>query len=615
MSETPGPREPPLELLVAAFDAVEELLFLLGPDGRLRYANESLLAVTGSSGDAVGGTTLASLVATEAVGRVTAAVEQATETGAATVEAPVLTDDGQRAPYRFSLRRLDGGSTLVGVGRNRSGRRYAGREREAVLDRMTSAFFAVDDRWRLTYVNDRARDVLASAMADPPADGDLVGEHLWESIPGATETVFYERYHEAIATQESVSFEEYYEPLDVWFEVNVYPSETGLSVYFTDVTERRRQRETLRSRERLLRRMHDVIADPGRSFEGQVEALLGLGREELDTAYGSLSRVENGEYVFEVVDAEPDDVAAGDAVPLSATNCELAVESEETLVLGDLARDAPALADRPGNQQLGVACYLGAPVFVDNSVYGTLCFYDTGARAEGFSEWEVTLVDLMSRWVSYELERQRANERLQRQNDRLEQFTAVVSHDLRNPLNVLQGSLSLAEESGDSEHFERARRAIDRMDALVEDLLSLARAGDAIDDPGPVDLGALARRCWEGVDTGDATLDVAADRTVLADESRLRQLLENLFRNAVEHGGDVTVTVGGLADGFYVADDGPGIPPDERERVLEGGYSTADGGTGLGLRIVAEVATAHGWELSVGESDGGGARFAVTGVD
>jgi len=245
-------------------------------------------------------------------------------------------------------------------------------------------------------------------------------------------------------------------------------------------------------------------------------------------------------------------------------------------------------------------------------VYGTFCLYDTEPWAGQFSEWEVTLVDLMSRWVSYELERERASERLQRQNDRLEQFTSVVSHDLRNPLNVLQGSLELAEQSGDPEHFERARRAIGRMDALVEDLLSLARAGDAIDDPEPVDLGALTRRCWDGVDTGDATLDVATDRTVRADESRLRQLLENLVGNAVEHGGQ-RVTVGDLPGGFYVADDGPGIPPEERDRVLEGGSSTADG-TGLGLRIVAEIAAAHGWELSVAESEAGGARFEFTGV-
>jgi signal transduction histidine kinase len=79
----------------------------------------------------------------------------------------------------------------------------------------------------------------------------------------------------------------------------------------------------------------------------------------------------------------------------------------------------------------------------------------------------------------------------------------------------------------------------------------------------------------------------------------------------------VTVTVGELADcdGFYVADDGPGIPADERETVFESGYSTAADGTGFGLSIVEEIASAHGWAVRVTDSAEGGARFEVAGVD
>jgi signal transduction histidine kinase len=76
----------------------------------------------------------------------------------------------------------------------------------------------------------------------------------------------------------------------------------------------------------------------------------------------------------------------------------------------------------------------------------------------------------------------------------------------------------------------------------------------------------------------------------------------------------VIVTVGDLEDGFYVADDGVGIPPDDREAVFESGYS-ADDGTGLGLSIVRQVATEHGWDVSLTGSDAGGARFEFTGVE
>ncbi|WP_318570762.1 ATP-binding protein [Salinigranum marinum] len=388
-------------------------------------------------------------------------------------------------------------------------------------------------------------------------------------------------------------------------------------------------------REAVLRETYEIMADRELSFTDRVEALLDVGRRVLGTSYGTLSSIDGEEYVFEVVRADDDAVRAGESVSLSATNCERAVAAERTLVLADVARDAPELTDRVGFTDWGIVCYLGAPVSVDGEVYGTFCFYDDTPRAEPFSEWEVTLVDLMSRWVSVDLARRRTTDRLRRQNAQLEQFAAVVSHDLRNPINVIEGSLELAAETGDAEHFARAQRAIDRMDRLVDDLLSLARAGETIDDPEPVSLSAVADRAWRTTETDGATLVVDADRTVVADESRLRQLFANLFRNSVEHGstssrpsadatdgsedGDesdgVTVRVEPLADGFAVVDDGPGIPAGEREQVFESGYSTAEDGTGFGLSIVAQVAEAHGWNVSLRDGDGGGARFEFTGVD
>lgn len=153
------------------------------------------------------------------------------------------------------------------------------------------------------------------------------------------------------------------------------------------------------------------------------------------------------------------------------------------------------------------------------------------------------------------------------------------------------------------------------MEALIDDLLTLARQGEAVSETELVDLATLADGCWENVATADATLVTDIDRRIHADRSRLRQLLENLMRNAIDHGGDdVTVTVGALADGFSVEDDGPGIPADERAQVFEMGYSTAEDGTGFGLSIVEEVADAHGWDVRVTDGAAGGARFEITGV-
>ena len=253
--------------------------------------------------------------------------------------------------------------------------------------------------------------------------------------------------------------------------------------------------------------------------------------------------------------------------------------------------------------------------------YGTISIGETEPRVFGGGDEYLAGILATAAETAFQTEARtrRLAERtaeLERQNDRLEEFAGVVSHDLRNPLEVARGRTELALEECDSDHLPAVERAHDRMAALIDDLLTLAREGDPVTDAEPVDLGQVVGSCWRTVDTRDATLRAEAEGMIVADEGRLRQLLENLIRNAVEHAGDdVTVTVGSLPDGFYVADDGSGIDPDRREDAFDAGYSTTQSGTGFGLRIVEQVADAHGWSVRAVESDAGGARFEVTGVE
>jgi PAS domain S-box-containing protein len=204
---------------------------------------------------------------------------------------------------------------------------------------------------------------------------------------------------------------------------------------------------------------------------------------------------------------------------------------------------------------------------------------------------------------------------LKRQNQRLEEFASIASHDLRNPLNVARGRLQMAMEERNSEHLDAVARSQDRMGALIDDILSLAREGDQVSETESVDLAELVQACWQNVQTKDATIRPEIERTVQADASRLQQLFENLFRNAVEHSGqEVTITIGETEDGFYVEDDGLGIPEEAREEVFDAGFSTSDGGAGFGLSIVRQVVTAHGWEIEAAEGSTGGARFEISGV-
>ena len=225
-------------------------------------------------------------------------------------------------------------------------------------------------------------------------------------------------------------------------------------------------------------------------------------------------------------------------------------------------------------------------------------------------------------WVGFQrdiTEYKRREAELERQNDRLERFAGIVSHDLRSPMSVATGRVELAKSSlgdeGGSEHLEAALDALDRMETIVEETLTLARQGDTVGEVETVSLSTVVEECWRTADTGGATVEVVDDRRFRADPDRLRNLLENLFRNAVDHGGDDTaVRVGTTGEGFYVEDDGPGIPPEDRSDVFTPGYTTAADGTGFGLAIVNEIAEAHGWRVSVTESAAGGARFEVGGV-
>jgi PAS domain S-box-containing protein len=224
------------------------------------------------------------------------------------------------------------------------------------------------------------------------------------------------------------------------------------------------------------------------------------------------------------------------------------------------------------------------------------------------SDGEVARLVGITRNVTDRVERER---QLRQQNERLDEFASVISHDLRNPLNVAQARATLLAEEAESEHLDPLLQSLNRIEAIVEDTLTLARQGDTISETRSVSLTDLVGKCWATVDTDDAAIEIIDEMTFQGDPDRLQHVFENLFRNAVEHGGsDVTVRVGALDDGgIYVEDDGTGIPVETREEVFEPGHSSARGGTGFGLTIVKRIVEAHGWELSVTDGADGGARF------
>ncbi len=388
----------------------------------------------------------------------------------------------------------------------------------------------------------------------------------------------------------------------------------GYAIY-TDITEQKKRERELERQNSRIEALHEVakrmksVTDRTAIYEMVIDA----AEEILEFDLSLVDEVEEGILV-------PKAISSG--VSLEDYYQETPIEQEdnlgaetartgETRIVDDLRESRYAPANFEYRSALSVP--LGDRGMLQAVAREEAAFSADDRRlAELLAEHAVAAINRLER--ERELE-QRAAE-LSKQNERLDRFASVVSHDLRNPLSVARGRLDLARTTGDEDHYAAVERAHERMDELINGLLTLARQGELKSDPVPVGLEGAADQAWRTVETGDLELVVDADATVEADPERLRQLLENIFTNTAEHGdGATAVTVGALDDGFYVEDDGVGIPESSREDILESGRSGTEDGTGLGLAIVDTIAEAHGWGVTVTESAAGGARFEFRGTD
>ena len=432
------------------------------------------------------------------------------------------------------------------------------------------------EHWSLVYPEDEvpyATDVILPTVDE---DGSWHGESLGERADGST---FVEE-HTVAATEEG-----------------------ELVCTVRDVSDRKQ-------RERALAALHDAATDleAANSEAAVYEVLLEAAEDILEFDLVAVDVAEDDVLVQKAWTLDLDTEGYWEETPLDEeTFATRAYNRQETIVADDLREADITPADPEYRSALTV------PI----GDHGT--FQAVSRETRAFDDADRELTELLVGHARESLEglarerelRARTNA-LERQNDRLEEFAAIVSHDLRAPLNVADGRLELVAEDCDSEHIADVREALDRMDSLITDTLALARQGQLVTETEPVSVASAARECWGRLTTRDADLDVTADVTVAADENRLQQVLENLLRNAMDHGGeDVTVRVGESAAGFYVADDGPGIPEPDRAAVFERGFTTSEEGTGYGLAIVDEIADAHGWSVTVAESDLGGARLDV----
>ena len=498
----------------------------------------------------------------------------------------------------------------------------------SILESISDAFFALDERWRFVYLNDRAAEVLQRPRED------LLGRALWDEFPAAVGSDFERQYRLAVAERRTVGFTAFFQPLGAWFEVRAYPLEGGLAVYFHDVTERRRTEEALRFSEQrlagLVATAMDAIVttDSGRRivlFNGAAERLFRLPVNE------ALGR--------RIDDFIPERLRASHAAKMLAFG-ESGVTSRSMHRPGAVL---PALrAD-------------GTEMFVEATISQT---YAAGQRF-----YNVILRDVTERLreatalqrATAEAEEARAD--AEAASRAKSQFLATMSHELRTPLNAILGYTDLMElgvagplAPSQRDFLARVRASGQHLLGLIDEILDLAKveAGQMSVQHDPEPLAAPARRAAElvmpqadargialRVPTDEASRAAERDLVFLGDEGRVAQILLNLLSNAVKFthpGGAVTASwdrarpdelpaaLGATGRDYVyirVSDTGIGVAQDQLEAIfepfvqLDSSHSRQQGGTGLGLAISRKLARLMEGDLTVESSPGVGSTFTL----
>lgn len=471
-----------------------------------------------------------------------------------------------------------------------------------ILESITDLFYQLDREWRFTNVNRQTE-----ARLGVPRE-ELIGRVFWEVFPQTIDSTLYIRFHEAMERMEPTHFEVLSRIVPgAWFEAHAYPSRSGLTVYLREITERKRAERTSRLLASIVESSDDAIISKDlngiiSSWNRGAERVFGYKSDEVigkpitvlipheldDEEKAILERIRSGRSVdhYETVRLRKD----GTLVDVSLTISPIKDESGRIIGASKIARDITV--EKQGHEEK--------------------------ARL---------------------LEGERlAREEAEAANRVKDEFLATLSHELRNPLNVVIGYSELLRRSDEvnAAFVTRAAEVIRRnalaQSQLVSDLLDLSRLqmGKLAINHHPVSLLTILTDALETVkmeaDAKQISLRLNASQDpfmVDGDPVRLGQIAWNLLNNAVKFtgpGGVITITLGteGAGAQFVVEDTGQGIAPDFLPCVFEifrqgdASSSRRQGGLGIGLALVKQLAELHGGLVRAeSEGVGRGAKFSV----
>jgi len=587
-------------LIEQSLDALAEIYYVFRTDGQFLVWNDRFSEVTGYSDEQIESMAPTDFFEGSAREEITTAIASvATRQESVTVEAPLVTSDGERIPYEFSgtpVRSREGELFVAGLGREiteRKERERARREQrekyQRLTERISDGYYAFDTDWTITYWN----DVIARRQ-DVPAS-EAVGENVWDLFPEAEETAIGDAFRTAMAEGKQSNREYYYPPDDYWVRLQIYPDEDGIAVISTDLSERKRKEQELKEKERILDQISgnidDVVwittpeEDELEFVSDACEQIWGRSAESLYENPGSFVEAIHDEDRERVLDA----LEAQEADPDSY--------------------DETFRVVRPD----------GGIRWVRDTASGV---YD--------EDGDLVRIVGVARDITDQKEYQR---KLEQSNEKLERFAYVASHDLQEPLRTVSSHLDLLElEYGDdldgeaAEYIDMAVTASERMQSMINGLLDYSRVTTRGEEFEPVDSGTVVQEVLADlqllVEEHGGTVEVGELPTVEADPNQLGQLFQNLLTNALEHGGpepSVRIEASSTSERhrFAIIDDGPGVETRDGQdifQLFESGARDYESGEvhGIGLAVCENIVDRHGGEIWVESQPGEGATFYFT---
>lgn len=580
------------------------LVYLKDADGCYSFVNDEYAEMFDTVEEAILENTAYDVHDNETARMVVRNDNAAYESGEVTETEEAFTVDGERRVFKTTRVPLfeageDDPYALLGIATDITEQKERIDNRENILDRITDGFVAVDTDGNLQFANERAEE-----MTGIDAES-LVGKSLDDVFSECVLEEFEENYGEKLRNGETITYTTYSEAFETRFDIRVYPSESGASVYFREVDERARATPEIEAGLRALVEGCRIATDATADLDDRIRRLLDLGCEYLDLSAGCITRIDDGTQTFLEAVGDHPLIQPDISCPVSKTYCRRTVETTDVREIPDTVE--AGWGDDPAYELFEAESYIGARITVDGEVYGTLCFLDEEPRDRPFTEREREFVELTRRWLETELVLRRQRRELQRRNESLDRFATAVTDDLKNPVSVAERRLeAVKRDHPDDENVAAAIESLETACERLDELRGAARSGRPVGDSTQVELDTTLESAWEVVASGETTLETDSPLpTIEGDATRLQQLFQSIISNARSHGGK-TVAVGSLenADGFYIEDDGQ-TPSFDRPSDAKAGGSRS----GIKLGIARSIAHAHGLDIRVVESERGGARF------